>query len=86
MTTSVLDRTDLVLEAGLAHPASSVIGEALPCRANNPELWFAESPHDVEMAKASASHAQSARCASTGHSIAASRGACGAASSSSRGL
>jgi WhiB family redox-sensing transcriptional regulator len=52
MTTSVLDRTYLVLEAGLAHPASRVIGELLPCRANNPELWFAESPQDVEMAKA----------------------------------
>ena len=24
----------------------------LPCRANNPELWFAESPTDVEYAKA----------------------------------
>jgi WhiB family redox-sensing transcriptional regulator len=52
MTTSVLERTDLVLEAGLAHLASRVIGELLPCRTNNPELWFAESPQDVEMAKA----------------------------------
>jgi WhiB family redox-sensing transcriptional regulator len=24
----------------------------LPCRAHNPELWFAESPTDVEFAKA----------------------------------
>ena len=26
--------------------------ESMPCRANNPELWFAESPADVERAKA----------------------------------
>ncbi|CAN5135181.1 MAG: WhiB family transcriptional regulator [Nocardioides sp.] len=28
------------------------LDEALPCRVNNPELWFAESPADVESAKA----------------------------------
>ncbi|MFT4262127.1 MAG: WhiB family transcriptional regulator [Nocardioides sp.] len=49
MTTSVLDRTDHVLEAGLAYQANEVT--ELPCRANNPELWFAESPADVEAAK-----------------------------------
>ena len=27
-------------------------GEQLPCRANDPELWFAERPDDVEFAKA----------------------------------
>ena len=27
-------------------------GERLPCRRENPELFFAESPHDVEVAKA----------------------------------
>lgn len=37
MTTSALDPTLL---------------EMLPCRANDPELWFAESPTDVEAAKA----------------------------------
>ena len=26
--------------------------EALPCRREDPELWFAESPSDVEAAKA----------------------------------
>jgi len=29
-----------------------VIDEQLPCRVNDPELWFAESPVDVEFAKA----------------------------------
>ena len=38
MTTTVLDR---VVEL-----------EALPCRVNDPELYFAESPADVEEAKA----------------------------------
>ncbi|MFC5728024.1 MULTISPECIES: WhiB family transcriptional regulator [Nocardioides] len=37
MTTSVLEPT---------------LDELLPCRLNNPELWFAESPSDVEAAKA----------------------------------
>ena len=56
MTISVLDRTD-----GLPRQPSS--GQPprrgrqggrddLPCRVNNPELWFAESPSDVEYAKA----------------------------------
>jgi WhiB family redox-sensing transcriptional regulator len=32
---------------------TSVIDETeLPCRTNNPELYFAESPSDVELAKA----------------------------------
>lgn len=32
---------------------TSVIDEAeLPCRGHNPELYFAESPSDVELAKA----------------------------------
>ena len=32
---------------------TSVIDETeLPCRSNNPELYFAESPSDVELAKA----------------------------------
>lgn len=37
MTTSVLEPT---------------LDELLPCRLNDPELWFAESPSDVEAAKA----------------------------------
>jgi WhiB family redox-sensing transcriptional regulator len=27
-------------------------GDLLPCQANDPDLWFAESPSDVETAKA----------------------------------
>lgn len=38
MTVSVLDR--------------SRGSDVLPCRVNDPELWFAESPTDVERAKA----------------------------------
>ncbi len=42
MTISVLDRA----------PAPGRVDEELPCRAEDPELWFAESPADVEFAKA----------------------------------
>ena len=42
MTISVLDR----------HEAAGRVDEELPCRAIDPELWFAESPADVELAKA----------------------------------
>ena len=28
------------------------LGAELPCRVNDPELWFAERPEDVEFAKA----------------------------------
>ncbi len=49
MTTSVLEPTlsQLHDEADLADDALR-----LPCRVNDPELWFAESPTDVEAAKA----------------------------------
>ncbi len=43
MTLSVLDA--LVV-------SEETTGAQLPCRANDPELWFAESPADVEQAKA----------------------------------
>lgn len=33
-------------------PGEEVSGESLPCRSNDPELFFAESPADVELAKA----------------------------------
>lgn len=36
----------------LAALTDRVIDEALPCRVNDPELFFAESPADVELAKA----------------------------------
>ena len=53
MTTSVLDRTrDVPSLGGLHDEAGKVDRELLPCRANNPELWFAELPADVEYAKA----------------------------------
>jgi WhiB family redox-sensing transcriptional regulator len=41
MSISVLDRQEV-----------SRGDEQLPCRRENPELWFAESPADVESAKA----------------------------------
>jgi len=66
MTISVLDHTDGRTGAsndgpdnessnglGGLHDAAGVVDEGqLPCRVNNPELWFAESPQDVEFAKA----------------------------------
>ncbi|UMG91813.1 WhiB family transcriptional regulator [Nocardioides sp. TF02-7] len=51
MTTSVLEPTLSTL-----HDEASFLdeldAERLPCRVNDPELWFAESPSDVEFAKA----------------------------------
>lgn len=35
----------------LVSPATPVQGD-LPCRHHDPDLWFAESPQDVEQAKA----------------------------------
>jgi WhiB family transcriptional regulator, redox-sensing transcriptional regulator len=53
MTISALDRTEGALDLSQLHDtATSVEEELLPCRANDPELWFAESPADVEFAKA----------------------------------
>ena len=43
MTLSVLDTLMVSEEAD---------AEELPCRSNDPELFFAESPADVELAKA----------------------------------
>ncbi len=37
---------------GLPDPAAPEPEELLPCRVNDSELWFAESPEDVELAKA----------------------------------
>lgn len=58
MTISVLDRTAGSAQGsdqptlGMLHDqAGQVSDELLPCRVNNPELWFAESPADVEFAK-----------------------------------
>ena len=62
MTTSVLERSDGKLvefqaTSGIGLPelhdrASTVDESLLPCRVNDPELWFAELPADVEFAKA----------------------------------
>ena len=56
MTISVLDRTGGSCRAELSSAASTTPPagcdeELLPCRVNDPELWFAESPADVEFAK-----------------------------------
>ncbi|WP_272494740.1 WhiB family transcriptional regulator [Nocardioides bruguierae] len=51
MTAYVLDPlTELTL--GQLHDVGTAADEAMPCRVENPELWFAESPADVEAAKA----------------------------------
>ena len=59
MTITVLDRRDGAAEAShelglsqLHDAADQVNDELLPCRVNNSDLWFAESPQDVEFAKA----------------------------------
>ena len=61
MTISVLDRnraagkTEMEAQAplGALHDAAAGVDEELlPCRVNDAELWFAESPADVEHAKA----------------------------------
>ena len=65
MTTSVLQRSDGKLvefqassgpSLGYLHDEADRFGMVdetlLPCRVNDPELWFAELPADVEFAKA----------------------------------
>ena len=55
MTMSVLDRTtyDEPSLGNLHDQASRQVDvDQLPCRVNDAELWFAESPSDVEYAKA----------------------------------
>lgn len=51
MTISVLEKPAVSL-TGLHAAADEVDEERLPCRVNDPELFFAESPSDVERAKA----------------------------------
>ena len=60
------------------------VGETIPCRDYDAELWFAERPEDVEFAKTLCGFCP-ARCASPGRSSGRSPGACGAGSCSSRG-
>ena len=56
MTISVLDRNraaDVTTPLGALHDAAAGVNEELlPCRVYDAELWFAESPADVEHAKA----------------------------------
>ena len=60
MTISVLDRraadareVEPQAPLGALHDAAAGVDEELlPCRVNDAELWFAESPADVEHAKA----------------------------------
>lgn len=54
MTISVLEptSTDQPSLGNLHDEAGKVDETDLPCRVNNPALWFAESPSDVEDAKA----------------------------------
>ena len=49
----VRTRTEPQAPLGALHDAAAGVDEELlPCRVNNAELWFAESPADVEHAKA----------------------------------
>jgi WhiB family transcriptional regulator, redox-sensing transcriptional regulator len=50
--TSTLEPVETTALGVLHDRANSYDEDQLPCRANNPELWFAESPADVEFAKA----------------------------------
>ena len=59
MTNSVLDGADETtapidqLTLGMLHDRAGQVGdELLPCRVNDPDLWFAEWPTHVEFAKA----------------------------------
>jgi WhiB family redox-sensing transcriptional regulator len=55
MTISVLDRNSTADQPTLGNlhdEAGKVDETGLPCRVYDPELWFAESPSDVEYAKA----------------------------------
>jgi len=52
MTISILsEAAEATTLGGLHAAADKVDEELLPCRANDPELFFAESPTDVEFAK-----------------------------------
>ncbi|MCW2608582.1 MAG: transcription factor WhiB [Frankiales bacterium] len=54
MTALAIESCDLELVDDLAEPdaAAEPSRSALPCWTSDPDLWFAESPSDVEAAKA----------------------------------
>ncbi len=66
-------------------PETAAAALRLPCRVSDPDLWFAESPADLEQAKALCAGARCVRRVSRRRSSAPSRGACGVARSSTRG-
>jgi WhiB family transcriptional regulator, redox-sensing transcriptional regulator len=51
MSIHVIDRIDEISLGGLHDAATGIDEERLPCRVNDPELFFAELPSDVEYAK-----------------------------------
>ena len=51
MTISVLEAAEKIRLGDLHAAADQVDEESLPCRVNDPELFFAELPADVEHAK-----------------------------------
>lgn len=63
MLTDLIDAIELAEQSGrrtaksaasdpkMRNEASRQCGEQLPCHQNDPELWFAERPEDVEFAK-----------------------------------
>ena len=58
-------------------------GVELPCRVQDPELWFAETPADLELAKSHCLDCPVRRACLPARSSGTSRGACGVARSSS---
>jgi WhiB family transcriptional regulator, redox-sensing transcriptional regulator len=52
MSTSVLDSYAVSAGEVGSHIGSHIDSEQLPCRREGPELFFAETPQDVEVAKA----------------------------------
>ena len=52
MTTNVLELAAMPFGVQTEHAGRIDEETVLPCQAHNPELWFAESPADVEFAKA----------------------------------
>ena len=52
MNISVLERVEEISLGGLHDAVEGIEDELLPCRVHDPELFFAESPEDVETAKA----------------------------------
>ena len=51
MTISILEAAEKTRLGDLHDAADQVDEENLPCRVNDPELFFADSPADVEYAK-----------------------------------